>query len=129
MRSSGATSPRAPAARQPGPRTRTARWVHVLVPSLIPVLGVFQNGPQIAADRYTYLAGLGWAVLAAGLLSCRPRRPFLLTGAAVGVLVALAALTWNQVQVWHDSERLWTHALAIDRTSSIAEHNLGQCAR
>src|SRR5213594_1100832 len=28
---------------------------------LLPVLGIFQNGPQIAADRYTYLAGIGWA--------------------------------------------------------------------
>src|SRR2546428_2406862 len=38
---------------------------------LLPVLGIFQSGPQIAADRYTYLAGLGWAILAgAGLLSC-----------------------------------------------------------
>src|SRR5207247_2909925 len=47
-----------------------AAWV-VYVVVLLPVLGIVQSGPQIAADRYTYLAGLGWAILAgAGLLSC-----------------------------------------------------------
>src|SRR5207245_10249062 len=47
-----------------------AAWVAYIV-VLLPVLGIFQSGPQIAADRYTYLAGLGWAILAgAGLLSC-----------------------------------------------------------
>ena len=50
---------------------------------LLPVLGIFHNGPQIAADRYTYLAGLGWAILAGasllsgsrGDLSCLPGLP------------------------------------------------------
>src|SRR2546427_7291002 len=40
-----------------------AAWVAYIV-VLLPVLGIFQSGPQIAADRYTYLAGLGWAILA-----------------------------------------------------------------
>src|SRR5207249_1265390 len=47
-----------------------AAWVAYIV-VLLPVLGIFQSGPQIAADRYTYLAGLGWATLAgAGVLWC-----------------------------------------------------------
>src|SRR5712692_3911356 len=47
-----------------------AAWLAYVV-VLLPVLGIFQSGPQIAADRYTYLAGLGWAILAgAGLLFC-----------------------------------------------------------
>src|SRR2546425_734766 len=93
---------------------------------LLPVLGLFQSGPQIAADRYTYLAGLGWALLTgAGLLSCWRTKRFLIPGCAVCVVVGLGVLTWNQVQIWHDSERLWTHVLAIDPQSSIAENNLG----
>src|SRR2546427_9575073 len=45
-----------------------AVWLAYIV-VLLPVLGIFQSGQQIAADRYTYLAGLGWAILAgAGLL-------------------------------------------------------------
>jgi len=111
-----------------------AAWVAYIV-VLLPVLGIFQSGPQIAADRYTYLAGLGWAILAgAGLLSCwrSSRRSktgtpatWLLAGIAFCVVVGLGVLTWNQVQIWHDSERLWTHVLAIDPQSSIAENNLG----
>src|SRR5437867_231385 len=111
-----------------------AAWVAYVV-VLLPVLGIFQSGPQIAADRYTYLAGLGGAILAgAGLLSCwrtsrtsKTGTPTTLpiAGVATCVVVGLGALTWNQAQVWHDSEKLWTHALARDPQSSIAENNLG----
>ena len=102
-----------------------AAWLAYVV-TLLPVLGLFQSGPQIAADRYTYLAGLGWALLTgAGLLSCWRTKRFLIPGCAVCVVVGLGVLTWNQVQIWHDSERLWTHVLAIDPQSSIAENNLG----
>src|SRR5213592_2839244 len=79
-----------------------AAWVAYIV-VLLPVLGIFQSGPQIAADRYTYLAGLGWAILAgAGLLSCwrSSRRSktgtpatWLLAGIAFCVVVGLGVLT------------------------------------
>src|SRR5438094_4563251 len=102
-----------------------AAWVAYIV-VLLPVLGIFQSGPQIAADRYTYLAGLGWATLAgAGVLWCWGATRLLLPGSAICALVGLAALTWTQVQVWHDSEKLWTHALATDPNSSMAQNNLG----
>src|SRR2546430_1808311 len=102
-----------------------AAWVAYVV-ILLPVLGIVQSGPQIAADRYTYLAGLGWALLAsAGLLSWWRGRPFLCTGLIACVLLGLGVLTWNQVHIWHDSEKLWTHALATYPESSIAENNLG----
>src|SRR5438552_3520920 len=78
-----------------------AAWVAYIV-VLLPVLGIFQSGPQIAADRYTYLAGLGWATLAgAGLLSCwrSSRRSktgtpatWLLAGIAFCVVVGLGGL-------------------------------------
>src|SRR3989475_864803 len=111
-----------------------AAWVAYIV-VLLPVLGIFQSGPQIAADRYTYLAGLGWAILAgAGLLSCwrSSRRSktgtpatWLLASLALCVVVGLGVLNWNQVQVWHDSETLWTHALSIDPQSPIAHNDWG----
>src|SRR5439155_1200617 len=59
------------------------------------------------------------------VLSHWRRRPFLFTGLAACVLFGLGILTWNQVQVWRDSEKLWTHALATYPKSSIAENNLG----
>src|SRR5438132_10798695 len=52
---------------------------------LLPVLGIFQNGPQIAADRYTYLAGMGWAIFGgAALLSWWRLLPSLFTGLEIG---------------------------------------------
>jgi len=102
-----------------------AAWLAYAV-ILIPVLGIFQNGPQIAADRYTYLASLGWAILAsAGLLAAWHRRPFLVTGLTVLLLLGFGTLTWNQVRVWHDSEKLWSHAVAIDPRSPIGQIGLG----
>src|SRR5216117_2054853 len=111
-----------------------AAWVAYIV-VLLPVLGIFQSGPQIAADRYTYLAGIGWAILAgAGLLSCwrSSRRSktgtpatWLLAGIAFCVVVGLGVLTWNQVHVWHDSEKLWSHAVAIDPGSAVGQYSRG----
>src|SRR2546427_2183593 len=92
-----------------------AAWVAYIV-VLLPVLGIFQSGPQIAADRYTYLAGLGWAILAGAPLSSWPATRFLITGPALCALLGLGVLTWNQVQIWHDAEKLWTHALATYRS-------------
>src|SRR5437870_4247518 len=111
-----------------------AAWsAYVVV--LLPVLGIFQSGPQIAADRYTYLASLGWAILAgACLLFCwrisrtsTTRIPTTLpiAGVAICVVAGLGVLTWNQVQIWHDSERLWTYTVAIHPNSSLAQFSLG----
>src|SRR5256712_3914638 len=111
-----------------------AAWFAYIV-VLLPVLGIVQSGPQIAADRYTYLAGLGWAILAgAGLLSCwrSSRRSktgtpatLLLAGIALCVVGGVGVLTCNPVQVWHDSESLWAHTLAIDSNSSLVHNNFG----
>src|SRR5881398_2977005 len=111
-----------------------AAWVAYIV-VLLPVLGIFQSGPQIAADRYTYLAGLGWAILGgAGLLFCwRISRTSTtgtpttlpIAGVAICVVAGLGVLTWNQVHIWHDSERLWTYTVAIHPNSSLAQFSLG----
>ncbi len=90
--------------------------------TLIPVLGIFQNGSQIAADRYSYLACLGWALLAGAFL-IRFRASTGPPLAAVLVCV-LVFLTWRQVQIWRDPEALWTQAVVVD-PSYMACDNLG----
>jgi tetratricopeptide (TPR) repeat protein len=111
-----------------------AAWACYLI-LLAPLVGLAQAGPHIAADRNTYLATLGWAALAGGLLYARARaeaagraRAGVFRAAAGGVAavaVALGVLTWRQVGVWHDSITLWRTAVAADPECYICQNNLG----
>jgi protein O-mannosyl-transferase len=107
-----------------------AAWVGCMV-MLSPVIWV----PQIAADRYTYLACAGWALLCGGGLAsawryCQRRNidariSGSLVALALAVVAALGVLTWNQVGVWRDSETLWAHAVAV-WPSSRSHFKLGE---
>jgi protein O-mannosyl-transferase len=107
-----------------------AAWVGCIV-MLSPVIWV----PQIAADRYTYLACAGWALLCGGGLAsawryCQRRNiDARINGSlvvlALAVVAALGVLTWNQVGVWRDSETLWAHAVAA-WPSSRSYYKLGE---
>jgi len=111
-----------------------AAWLAYVV-ILLPVIGIFQNGYQIAADRYTYLSCLGWAVLAgAGIFYCwRPlvrrriglRTFVFINGVAIVVVIGLGSLTWKQAQVWQDSESLWRHTISVVPESTMGHYNLG----
>src|SRR5215467_8648263 len=109
-------------------------WAAYLV-MLAPVSGLVQVGLQLAADRYSYTPCLGWAALAGagfflawrragGARNAFPRAQALVAGTAVCVIAILGVLTWWQVEVWHDTETLWTHALAAS-PASRAHENLG----
>jgi tetratricopeptide (TPR) repeat protein len=110
-------------ARHRWPAVSTALAVFVVV--LFPLLGVVQNGPQFAADRYTYHASPALALLVAAGVVALPasRRSFALAIAAVAIL-ALGALTWRQAGFWKSSETLWTRALAVGE-SSVARVGAG----
>jgi len=96
----------------------------VYAATLFPVLGTFQNGPQAAADRYTYHACLGWAVLVGGLCA-RSWRGRDVTRVVVAVWIgALLPLTWQQIGIWHDSVALWSRAVAISPESRASHFNL-----
>lgn len=97
-----------------------------------PVLGLFQNGPQLVADRYSYLPAIGLMIaLAGGALGFVTRNgvPAAIKKtiiAIAGVLViALSVLTWRQTQVWRDTETLWSFLLARDQDSAFANNGLG----
>ena len=104
-------------------------WLGCIV-MLSPVIWV----PQIAADRYTYLACMGWALLCGGGLTsvwryCQRRNidariSGSLVALALAVVAALGVLTWNQVGVWRDSETLWAHGVAV-WPSSQSYYKLG----
>ncbi len=100
-------------------------WFSFLV-AILPMLGLVQNGPQIAADRYTYFAAPYLGIPAAVVLM-DSRRTVRLAAMGIGatIIVVLCLLTWDQTTVWHDSQSLWTRVLAVDRDSPIAHNNMG----
>jgi len=92
-------------------------WVAYIL-MLSPVLGFVATGPHLPNDRNTYLACLGWALLAGAaiLLWWRSSRTlrWLPVGTASVVVLMLAALTAQQILVWRDSDSLWTQALRVE---------------
>ncbi len=102
-----------------------AAWIAFAV-IVSPVLGFAQTGPQLVADRYTYLATLPFAVLVgAGVEAATARGRRVITAVAAAAITLLGVLTLQQTRVWHDSETLWTHTLEIDPTNHIAYTNRG----
>lgn len=111
-----------------------AIWVGY-VALLLPVIGIAHNGHQVAADRYTYVACLGWALVAgAGVAWCweagrtgriSRRVAAAASGAAVAVVIALGGLTIQQIAVWRDSVTLWRHAARVDPESDLLIASLG----
>ncbi|UCF34136.1 MAG: tetratricopeptide repeat protein, partial [Phycisphaerales bacterium] len=105
-----------------------AAWAVYLV-FLAPVLGLAQSGPQVVADRYSYLPSTAWAVLIGGgvarlcTLDRRAARR-LMAVAGVAVVAALTLSTRSQVRVWHDSRGLWAHVLKYAPETGTAHANL-----
>jgi protein O-mannosyl-transferase len=111
-----------------------AAWT-LSVLMLLPISGFVHSGHQLAHDRYSYLSGLGFAVLAgaglARLLDARSRGRVsaviarsVLAGVAA-LLLVLAAGAWDQSKVWQDSETLWRWSVNVDPSCSICWNNLG----
>ncbi len=93
--------------------------------ALAPTLGLVQSGPQLAADRFTYLALLGWSVLLGAIVVTGSRWRALLASAVVAVLAVLTAL---QTATWHDARTLWTRAVAVAPDNAFAHFRMGEVA-
>ncbi len=79
----------------------------VFAASVLPVSGLFQAGPQLAAHRYTYLACLPLAlflgaVVGAQALRLRRRERAALAALVLVLVAGLAALGRAQVAPWRD---------------------------
>jgi protein O-mannosyl-transferase len=121
------------ALRRRWPAGLTAWAAYVVL--LLPAAGILPNGPQIAADRYSYLPLIGWAIVAgaglpwgwrawrAGRLTAPLARGAL--AAALVLPVGLTLLTQRQLAVWHDSVSLWRHAAWADPDSDVPLFYLG----
>jgi tetratricopeptide (TPR) repeat protein len=77
------------------------------------------------AERYSYLACAPFALLAAaGFAKLWLRWPAPALVAFALVVAVLFVKTREQSGIWHDSERLWNHTLAIDPANGVALGNL-----
>jgi Flp pilus assembly protein TadD len=111
-----------------------AAWI-VYVALVLPISGLFHNGPQITADRYTYAASMSWALLVgAGVVWCggaarnnRLSRPLAhgLLAALLLVLIGWSALSIRQEGIWRDSVALWSRAALVEPQSDIPIFYLG----
>lgn len=109
-------------------------WLHAAV-AVAPVSGLVHAGSQLVADRYSYLPGIGFAVLAGGGVSwalAARQRGALSRGVAatagfatVGALSVLAVLSWQQSWWWRDSVSLWRAAVAADADCLLCRGKLG----
>src|SRR5204862_5450431 len=111
-----------------------AAWTYSAL-MVLPVSGAAHAGFQMAADRYSYLSGLGFALLAGGALvlleraaaSGRLRRGLAaaLMASAVIVVVVLAAGTWRQSRVWHQSQTPWCWAVRVGPRCAVCPDDPG----
>jgi tetratricopeptide (TPR) repeat protein len=96
---------------------------------LAPVIGLVQVGQAAMADRYTYLPLIGLTVMVAwGAREAVASRRVLsrvVAGLGAVVVVALAALTADQVRTWRSSVTLFEHALRVTERNHVAHTNLG----
>jgi len=102
---------------------------------VLPVSGIVHAGFQLAHDRYSYLSGLGLALLAGGALvlvlragaesRITPWLAVLLSATAAMVVLGLVAQTWRQTRIWRGSETLWAWAVDLDPECAICHNNLG----
>jgi tetratricopeptide (TPR) repeat protein len=90
------------------------------------VLGFFHNGPQAVADRYTYMACLGWALLIGAAAAQRRFGTRVLRALLCVAIIALCLLTWRQVLVWRSAVTLWGHAASLASGGRAAHANLAE---
>ncbi len=99
---------------------------------LSPLLGLAQSGPQVAADRYSYLACMPWMIILGAVaarlwdsgLGRRTVRRIALTTVLAMVSVTLMALTRDQTRIWADSYTLWSTVIDRAPDTPTAHANL-----
>jgi tetratricopeptide (TPR) repeat protein len=112
--------------RQP---SHLAAWLSLLV-LLAPVSGLAQSGPQLVAERYSYLPLVPVAALMAGFLLLRPTRTGrsrVLVAATAVLLAVFMVQSIGQSSSWKNSVALWERVVAVHPDCITGLFNLG-CA-
>jgi protein O-mannosyl-transferase len=110
-----------------GGRTALAVWLSFCV-ALVPVMGltdVYFMKYSLVADHYQYIALIVVTASIGAALGSTARR---FNGArvlAVGIIVALGAMTWRQAHLYADPETLYEATLKQNPSAWALENNLG----
>jgi tetratricopeptide (TPR) repeat protein len=111
-----------------------AAWAYSAL-MILPLSGVVHIGHQLVQDRWSYLSGMGFNLLAGGgiawLIDARARGRVSaliarsVTAGAAAALLFLAAAAWDQTKVWQDSETLWRWSINLEPECAMCWNNLG----
>lgn len=124
--SAGTSAAAAPAGSLP-----SLFWLWWIVAALMPAFNIGGFGGQRLAERYLYIASVGYCVLLArGFLWLQRRAaatPLRLApvGAAALVLIVFAVATGRRNRVWHDDAALYAQTVADVPDSALMRNNLG----
>ncbi len=92
---------------------------------VFPMLGFTQSGPQLFADRFTYLPAVPFSILlAAGLIRLTALRR-LIFGALIVLLLLFGAQTAVWAVSWNHNLTLWLRAASVDKNNAEAFNNAG----
>ena len=104
-----------------GSKIYAAVWAYYVI-TLLPVIGIIQLGEQAAADRYSYMPGIGpFFLIGLGIsyawgknysskrlsFFCKKIILFML----ILIFLTLSILTVKQTKIWTDSITLWSYEL------------------
>src|SRR5262245_44960443 len=108
-----------------------AAWIWYVM-AIVPFMGLAHAGPQLTADRYSYLASWGWALALGGAMGIAVRaaarghaRPRALVAAGALAILTLTWLTNQQARIWESAGTLWLHATAVAPHCRMCRYNLG----
>lgn len=114
-----------------------AAWTFSIL-MLAPTSAAMRQGADLAPDRYSYVPGLGFAVLVGGAAlavmrlarrgAFSPMRARFVGVVAIVGIAALGAASWTYAEVWRDSETLWRWAVEVNPDCSVCHGKLGESA-
>ncbi|MBI5762564.1 MAG: tetratricopeptide repeat protein [Planctomycetes bacterium] len=88
---------------------------------LAPVSGIMQRGPQLAADRYSYLATMPlYVLLGSALARAANRSGFIAACIAISITAVWSPMARLQVANWRSSFALWQSAIDYDDHNATA---------
>ena len=120
--------------RRRWPGAITAWTVYFIL--IAPLSGILPFGRlRGVADRYTYVACIGWVIVAGGAATLgwrrvrnghlKPAWARAIGVAVLGILVGWSMLSWQQAKIWRNGITLWGWAEGVHKNSPVVQNNLG----